>query len=183
MSNETNKNIELESVDPALVSKFTPDDESKSGMEFGDKPKTVPVMKIRYHKEKFPELPDVTKYGNFIDLYNAEERTLKAGESTLLNLGISVECPDGYWMQICPRSSTFSKYGIIQTNSFGVVDTKYSGDDDIVKMPVYALRDTIIPANERICQFRLVEDIRFTITPVDKLNNKNRGGFGSSGRK
>ena len=182
MNDKTNKNIGLETVDPALVSEFTPDNESKPCTECEDKSKLT-VMKIRYHREKFPELPDVIKYGNFIDLYNAEERTLKAGEFALLNLGISVECPDGYWMQICPRSSTFSKYGIIQTNSFGVVDTKYSGDDDIVKMPVYAVRDTVIPANERICQFRLVEDIGFTITPVDKLNNKNRGGFGSSGRK
>lgn len=144
---------------------------------------SAPDLKIRYHREQFPTLPDVAQYGNFIDLFNAEERTLKAGESTLLNLGISVAIPKGFWMQICPRSSTFNKYGIIQTNSFGVIDTKYCGDDDILMMPVYAIRDTVIPANERICQFRLVYDINFSITPVEKLTAENRGGFGSSGRK
>lgn len=143
----------------------------------------APDLKIRYHREQFPDLPDVVQYGNFIDLFNAEERTLKAGEFALLNLGISVGIPEGFWMQVCPRSSTFKKYGIIQTNSFGVIDTTYCGDGDIVMMPVYAVRDTVIPANERICQFRLVHDINFSITPVEKLTAENRGGFGSSGRK
>lgn len=143
----------------------------------------APDLKIRYHKELFPFLPEVVQYGNFVDLYNAESRILKAGEFTKLNLGISIECPKGFWFQLVPRSSTFEKYGIIQTNSFGVVDTKYCGDDDIIKVPVYAMRDTIIPANERICQFRLVQDINFTISTVDKLRGENRGGFGSSGRK
>lgn len=140
-------------------------------------------MKIRYHREMYPELPDIVKKGNFIDLYTAEETVLKAGEYTLVSLGVSVECPDGYWMQLVPRSSAFSKYGVIQTNSFGVVDTAYCGDDDIVRLPVYALRDTVIPANERICQFTLVADVPFSITPVDKLENANRGGFGSTGSK
>ena len=140
-------------------------------------------LKIRYHREKFPNLPKVAQYGNFIDLYNAEGRTLKKGEFALLNLGISVECEKGYWMQIVPRSSTFKKYGVIQTNSFGVIDTEYCGDDDIVMMPVYATRDITIPANERICQFRIVPDIDISIKEVDSLNNKNRGGFGSSGEK
>lgn len=143
----------------------------------------APDLKIRYHRELFPALPEVVQYGNFVDLYNAEHRILKAGEFTKLNLGISIECPKGFWFQLVPRSSTFEKYGIIQTNSFGVVDTKYCGDDDIIKVPVYAMRDTVIPANERICQFSLVQDINFTISTVDKLRGENRGGFGSSGRK
>lgn len=142
-----------------------------------------PCLKIRYHREKFPNLQEVKQFGNFIDLYNAEQVELKAGEFTLLNLGISVECPEGYWLQIVPRSSTFKKYGIIQTNSFGVVDTEYCGDDDILMMPVYAVRDTIIPANERICQFTLVPNVNISISEVDKLEGPNRGGFGSSGRE
>lgn len=140
-------------------------------------------LKVRYHREEFPDLPDVVQYGNFIDLYNAQEVTLSQGEFRLLNLGISVECPEGYWMQIVPRSSTFKKYGIIQTNSFGVLDTDYCGDNDIVMMPVYAVRETVIPANERICQFRLVKNNPFEIETVEKLNNKDRGGFGSTGTK
>ena len=86
-------------------------------------------------------------------------------------------------MQLVPRSSTFKKYGIIQTNSFGVIDTSYCGDNDIVMLPVYATRNTVIPKGERICQFRLVRDIPFSIKSVDKLEGPDRGGFGSTGRK
>lgn len=140
-------------------------------------------FKIRYHRELFPDLPSAKKNGNFIDLYSAEEITLKAGEYGMINLGISVECPKGYWMQVVPRSSTFKNYGVIETNSFGVVDTSYCGDNDIVKMPVYATRDTVIPANERVCQFTIVKDENFELEEVDKLDNPDRGGFGSTGVK
>ena len=140
-------------------------------------------MKIRYHKELFPDLPEIQKNGNFIDLYSAEEVVLKRGDFKLINLGISVECPEGYWMQLVPRSSTFKKYGVIQTNSFGVVDTEYCGDNDIVMLPVFAMRDTVIPANERICQFTLVKDVDFDTEKVNILTGKDRGGFGSTGSK
>jgi dUTP pyrophosphatase len=140
-------------------------------------------MKIRYHKEKYPDLPQVVQHGNFIDLYVAKGCHLKEGEFKLIDLGVSVECPEGYWMQLVPRSSTFKKYGIIQTNSFGVIDTSYCGDNDIVMLPVYATRNTRIPKGERICQFRLVKDIPFNIVEVDKLEGPDRGGFGSTGKK
>ena len=143
----------------------------------------TPVLKIRYHKETYPDLPEVVKHGNFIDLYVAKGCKLKEGESKLIDLGISVECPEGYWMQLVPRSSTFKKYGIIQTNSFGVIDTSYCGDNDIVMLPVYATRNTQIPKGERICQFRLVRDIPFETVTVDKLEGPDRGGFGSTGKK
>ena len=140
------------------------------------------TMKIRYHREKYPALPEVKKMGNFIDLYSAEQYTLKKGEFALINLGISIELPEGYWAQIVPRSSTYKKYKVIQTNSFGVIDSEYCGDDDIVMLPVYATEDTVIPANERICQFTIYRDTKFDIEEVDKLEGPNRGGFGSTGR-
>lgn len=142
----------------------------------------LPELKIRYHRETNPELPDVEKHGNFYDVYCNETVMLNKGDFHLLDLGISVECPEGYWLQIVPRSSTFKNWGIIQANSFGVVDTSYCGDNDIVKMPIFATRDICIPANTRICQFRLVKDIPFTICRVNKLEGPDRGGFGSTGQ-
>lgn len=139
-------------------------------------------LSIRYHREMFPNLPNVIQHGNFIDLYCAEEVTLKAGEFKLINLGISVKCPKNCWLQIVPRSSTFKNYGIIQTNSFGVVDQEYCGDNDILMMPVLATMDITIPANTRICQFTLVEDVLFKIKEVDELEGPDRGGFGSTGK-
>ncbi len=140
----------------------------------------APILKVRYHKEQFPDIQPIECHGNFIDLRSAEQVVLKAGEFTLINLGVSVKIPEGYWMQIVPRSSTYKKFHIIQTNSFGVIDTEYCGDNDILMMPVYATTDTVIPVNERICQFRLVRDVDMTIEEVDKLTDPDRGGFGHS---
>ena len=140
------------------------------------------TLKIRYHRESFPELKECEQHGNFVDLHTAEEVHLNPGEFKMINLGISVECPDGYWLQLVPRSSTFKNYGIIQTNSFGVIDSDYNGDNDIIMLPVYAIREVTIPANTRICQFTLVKDVDFNIKEVEKLDNSDRGGFGSTGK-
>lgn len=144
----------------------------------------IPEIDVRYHYELFPDLIELEPFenGDFVDLRSAEEVVLKAGEFNLINLGISMELPEGWWAQFVPRSSTFKNYGVIQTNSFAVIDRVYRGDDDIWMMPVYATRDCVIGKNERICQFRIVERKRFRMRKVDKLTGKNRGGFGTSGK-
>lgn len=121
--------------------------------------------------------------GDWIDLRCAEDVTMKAGEYRLIPLGVAMELPTGYEALIAPRSSTFKKYGIIMTNSIGVVDESYKGDGDEWKMPTYATRDTEIKKNERICQFRIIEhqpSIEFI--EVDMLDNPDRSGIGSTGR-
>ena len=66
-----------------------------------------------------------------------------------------MQLPEGYEAHIVPRSSTFKKWGIIQTNHCGIVDNSYCGPNDWWRMPVFALRDTKIEVNDRICQFRI----------------------------
>lgn len=145
----------------------------------------APALKILYRRDLYPELEEITCKGNFVDLRCAETVELKKGEFALISLGVCIELPQGYWGQVVPRSSTFKNYGIIQTNSFGVIDTEYCGVNDIWRLPVLATRDTIIPVNERICQFRIVKDIPFLIKEekIENWNNDDRGGFGSTGRK
>lgn len=142
-------------------------------------------LKILYRRDLYPELEEITCKGNFVDLRCAETVELKKGEFALISLGVCIDLPQGYWGQVVPRSSTFKNYGIIQTNSFGVIDTEYCGVNDIWRLPVLATRDTIIPVNERICQFRIVKDIPFLIKEekIENWNNEDRGGFGSTGRK
>ena len=80
------------------------------------------------------------------------------------------------------RSSTFKNWGIIQTNSVGIVDGSYCGDNDMWRMPVYATRDTVIHVNDRIAQFRIVENQpEIVFEKVEHLTGKDRGGFGSTG--
>ena len=143
------------------------------------------VLKILYRRDLYPELEEITCKGNFVDLRCAETVELKKGDFALISLGVCIELPRGYWGQVVPRSSTFKNYGIIQTNSFGVIDTEYCGVNDIWRLPVLATRDIIIPANERICQFRIVKDNQFFIKEekIENWNNEDRGGFGSTGRK
>jgi dUTP pyrophosphatase len=94
-----------------------------------------------------------------------------------------MKLPDGYEAHIVPRSSTFKNWGILQTNHMGVIDNAYCGNDDIWMFPALATRDTFIEKNSRICQFRLVGKMEKAVfRPTDDLGNKNRGGFGTSGR-
>ena len=91
--------------------------------------------------------------------------------------------PEGYEAHIVPRSSTFKNYGILQTNSMGVVDGSYRGDNDQWRMPVYATRDVTSEKNARICQFRIVRNQPpLTFTRVEHLDGPDRGGFGSTGK-
>lgn len=142
-------------------------------------------IKIKYHgeQEKLTFIGGKNR-SNWIDLRSAEDVELKAGEFKLISLGVSMKLPKGYEAHIVPRSSTFKNYGIIQTNSFGVIDNSYSGTNDVWKMPVYATRDTVISKGDRICQFRIMksmESIKFI--EAEELDSTDRNGFGSTGTK
>ena len=93
-----------------------------------------------------------------------------------------MKLPKGYEAHIVPRSSTFKNFGIIQTNHYGVIDETYCGDQDQWYFPAYALRDTKIERNDRICQFRIMEhQPALTFEQVPALLDENRGGIGSTG--
>ena len=141
-------------------------------------------IKIKYHTNGIEKLRYIDGKSDFIDLRSAEDVELKAGDFKLISLGVSMELPKGYEAHIVPRSSTFKNFGIIQTNHQAVIDESYNGDNDIWKYPVYALRDTIIHKNDRICQFRIMEhQPTIEFDEVEHLEGKERGGFGSSGKQ
>ena len=136
------------------------------------------TIKIKYFNDKLEKVAKITK-GNWIDLRAAEDVALKAGEFKLIPLGIAMELPRGYEAHVVPRSSTFKNYGIIQVNQQGVVD-----GPDREFMPVYAIRDTEIHFNDRICQFRIMEQQpTLNFEEVEELTGPNRGGHGSTGRQ
>lgn len=139
------------------------------------------IIHIKYHSREIDRIEKIP-IGEWVDLRAAEHVELKAGESGLISLGISMKLPSGYEAIIAPRSSTFKNFGVIQTNSIGIIDNSYSGDDDIWKMPVLAMRDTEINVNDRICQFRIVKSQgELSFLRVSQLGGESRGGFGSTG--
>lgn len=109
----------------------------------------------------------------------------KEGESFLIGLGVAIQLPVLYEAVMVPRSSTFKKYKLIQTNGMGVIDNSYCGDNDQWWMPVYAFRRGDICRGDRIAQFRIQPRMRainnVIFNSVGALGD-SRGGLGSTGR-
>ena len=141
-------------------------------------------IKRKYLNDEITRLEYIDGKSDWIDLRAAEEVELKAGEFKLIHLGVAMQLPEGYEAHIVPRSSTFKKWGIIQTNHCGIVDNTYCGPNDWWRMPVFALRDTKIEVNDRICQFRIQKNQpTLVFNEVEEMEADNRGGFGSTGTK
>lgn len=140
------------------------------------------TIKIKYHTDKIDKLTYVDGKSDWIDLRAAEDVELKKGDFRLINLGISMKLPEGYEAIIAPRSSTFKNFGIIQTNSMGIIDESYCGPNDWYRFPALAMRDTVIEVNDRICQFRIEKhQPQVVFEEVKELSGQDRGGFGTTG--
>lgn len=174
-------------------------------------------MKIKVLEKTPGCMPEIITVGDCIDLITAEEYTLKCPHAkmlhrkknkeeepsverfrdvafnyTLIDLGVAMELPKGYEAILMPRSSTFKKWGLIQTNSIGEIDQSFCSSNDIWKFPVMATRNVTIPKGTPICQFRIQLSQKATmwqkikwlfsskleLVKVSELNNKERGGFG-----
>lgn len=95
--------------------------------------------------------------------------------------GLAFEIPDGYCMQIYPRSSIF-KYGLELVNSVGIIDSEYIGE---VKFIFRRINDTIYKIGDRIGQAMIRQLIPTNYIEVNELKSTERGigGFGSTDSK
>ena len=137
--------------------------------------------------------------GEWIDLRLAETVHLSQGEFKLLSLGVRMRLPDEFEAWIVPRSGTFKNFGVIQANSFGVIDSTYCGPNDIWKFPALATRAVAIEKGTRLCQFRIMPSQKAKSVTKELWNwadgvqlieeewldgtEESRGGFGSTGEK
>lgn len=141
------------------------------------------TIKIKYHNKNLEKVTAIEN-GDWIDLRAAETVSMMAGDFKLISLGISMKLPGGYEAHVVPRSSTFKKWGVLQTNSMGVIDNSYCGENDIWRFPALAMRDTVIEEGDRICQFRIVKKMDVVnFETVEHMEDMDRGGFGSTGVK
>lgn len=154
-------------------------------------------IKVKLHTIGGREQSPLTiiKKGDWVDLRAFGDVDLTEGNFGIISLGVSMQLPEGFEAILVPRSSTFKKYGLLQSNSVGVIDNSYSGDNDIWGFPFIAMRDVSIKDATRICQFRIQPTQKATVWQklkwifssgikiiyVDSLDEKDRGGFGSTG--
>ncbi|MCI9006860.1 MAG: dUTP diphosphatase [Lachnospiraceae bacterium] len=142
------------------------------------------VIRIKYFSEEIEKLSFIAGKSDWVDLRAAKEVALKKGEFALIPLGVGMELPNGYEAHVIPRSSTYKNFGILQANSYGLVDESYCGDHDEWFFPALAVRDTVIHVNDRICQFRIMKhQPEIVFEETDTLSAEDRGGFGSTGRQ
>ena len=152
-------------------------------------------IRIKYFEDAV-RLKKISK-GNWIDVYANKDVFVKHNNRAMIPLGFALELPNGWEAHLAPRSSTFKSWGIIQTNSVGVVDDTYIGDNDQWHMPVYCLdpketkvidgievRGTLIKKGDKIGQFRIMEVMpEINFVEVECFGNADRGGFGTTGTK
>lgn len=128
--------------------------------------------------------------GAAYDLFLPQDVEISPGETVRIHLGFACAIPEGYFAVIASRSSTWDRWGFLQTNGIGIVDWGFRGEKDELQLSVWfpkenAIKDNIyplrIPAGTRLAQFLLLPEIQFEFEEVDSLEDESRGGFGSTG--
>lgn len=141
----------------------------------------------------------INEQGDCYDLVACEDMKIKPGKAHLVSLGVSMKLPSGCIAKIYDRSSNPIKRRFNLSNSVGIIDGSYCGNDDVWKYEAETLKTghnsySIIHAGDRICQFEICLSQRATVLQkllwlftdgyefefVDSLEDENRGGIGST---
>ena len=143
-------------------------------------------MKIKIKRfDKNHALPKhETEGAAAFDLRARETVEILPGKVGYVPLNIATETPPDHFLMLAARSGTHKK-GLMPANGFGIVDPDFSGDGDEIKSAYYNFTDkpVVVEAGERIAQAMFVKFVRAEWDEVDHLENKTRGGFGTTGKK
>ena len=142
------------------------------------------IQIINNSKNKLPYYAKPGDAGMDVRADIKEPVTLLAGEKILIKTGLYVAIPNGYEIQIRPRSGLAYKYGITVLNSPGTIDSGFRNNCGIILFNS-SNKDFIIYPGDRIAQFVLNKVPQIEWEVVDELPNSERGltGFGNSGIK
>lgn len=112
-----------------------------------------------------------------------EPMVLAPGERAMVPTGLSVAIPQGYEIQVRPRSGLAAKHGLTCLNTPGTIDSDYRGEIKVILVNLGQEAFTI-QRGERIAQLVLAPVTRLAWQSVDSLDETERGagGFGSTGR-
>ena len=143
-------------------------------------------VQVKVVREKGVELPkDETEGSAGMDVRaNIKEPIiLKSLERILIPTGLKVAIPEGYEIQVRPRSGLATKHGITMLHTPGTVDSDYRGELKVIVVNLSNEAYTIEP-NERIGQFVLnkIEQIEFVEVQELDSTERGEGGFGHTGK-
>ena len=116
------------------------------------------------------------------DLYAIEDAFIKAKQYCLIGTGLALQIPNGFEVQIRPRSGLALKYGITVLNAPGTIDSDYRDELKIILIN-HSQKDYQIKAGDRIAQGVLAATVKADFKLVESLDKTARkGGFGSTGK-
>ena len=117
-----------------------------------------------------------------MDVRAAEELTIAPGQRGLVGTGLAFAIPEGYEIQVRPRSGLALKKGISIPNTPGTIDSDYRGELKVILIN-HGEDDFIIDRGDRIAQIVVAPVQRGTLVEVTDLDETQRGsgGFGSTG--
>jgi dUTP pyrophosphatase len=118
------------------------------------------------------------------DLTAREAVTIAPKQIVYIPMNIGVETPKGHFLLLAGRSS-LHKRGVMMINGIGIVDPDYSGEDDEVHAALYNFSEkaVTIEKGDRLTQGIFIKAESWEWDEVEKMPNKTRGGFGSTGNK
>lgn len=143
-------------------------------------------MVIKVINKSLNPLPEYsTEHSAGMDMraFLDEPVVLKPGERKLISTGLYFEIPEGYEVQIRPRSGLAIKHGISILNSPGTIDADYRGEVCIIMINL-GDGDFVIQNGDRIAQMVVSKYDKCSWTEVEVLNDTSRGsgGFGHTGK-
>lgn len=116
--------------------------------------------------------------------YITEAVTIKKGERAIVPTGLFFEIPEGYEIQVRPRSGLAAKNGITVLNTPGTIDSDYRGELKVILINL-GNEDFVINNGDRIAQIILAPVVQAAFEVTDSISETERGqgGFGSTGVK
>lgn len=135
------------------------------------------------HGEGLPLPSRATTGSAGMDLVAAVDLTIAPGERMLVPTGLAVAVPEGYELQLRPRSGLALQHGITLPNTPATIDADYRGELRVILVNLGSEPFTV-HRGDRIAQMLVQRVEPVTITEVRELPTTERGagGFGSTGR-
>jgi dUTP pyrophosphatase len=159
---------------------------------------TPEIVKVSFYSEKYDDMINSESIQDMeraslnsacVDIRCSKDVIIHPYQTEKISTGLYVSIPDGYEMQIRPRSGISAKTSLIFKNTIGTIDSDYRGREIFVLWYNLGVESVTFKKGDRIAQAKIervlpvVYEEVHTIEDLKKLGNDRGGGFGHSGLK